>query len=152
MLGLVILGPHRADAFADTVRSTMTEQVLSSATCPVLIARKNVAGGYRHVLLALDGSPDSAHLLQVVESLALAQEGIATVLHAHAPPYEGMMNTVGVGAGSIARYAATTRDQAAENLRELLAAHSAEAHRYRIAVVDGRPARYHPALAAESAG
>ena len=77
--------------------------------------------------------------MRVVESFALAQEGIATVLHAHAPPYEGMMNTVGVGTASIARYAATTREQAAENLRELLAAHSAEAHRYRIAVVDGRP-------------
>lgn len=137
---LVILGPHRPDAFADTVRSTMTEQVLSGATCPVLTARRDVAGDYRHVLIALDGSPASAHLLQVVESLALAKEGVATVLHAHAPPYEGMMNTVGVGAGNIARYAATTREQAAENVRELLAAHSADAHRYRIAVVDGRPA------------
>jgi universal stress protein E len=137
---LVILGPHRADAFADTVRSTMTEQVLSSATCPVLIARQVVTGGYRHVLIALDGSPGSAHLVRVVEAFALAREGIATVLHAHASPYEGMMNTVGVGAASIARYAATTREQAAENLRELLAAHSVDAHRYRIAVVDGRPA------------
>ncbi len=138
--GLVILGPHRADAFADAVRSTMTEQVLSSAACAVLIARTDVAGGYRRVLIALDGSPDSAGLLQVVESFALAKEGTATVLHAHAPPYEGMMNTVGVGAGSIARYAATTREQAAENLRELLAVQSADPQRYRIAVVDGRPA------------
>ena len=56
---------------------------------------------------------NSAHLVRGVESFALAQEGIATVLHAHAPPYEGMMNTVGVGA---------------------------DAHRYRIAVTDGRPA------------
>jgi hypothetical protein len=43
---------------------------------------------------------NSAHLVRGVESFALAQEGIATVLHAHAPPYEGMMNTVGVGATS----------------------------------------------------
>jgi universal stress protein E len=137
---LVILGPHRADAFADAMSGTITERVLGAAACPVLIAQQEVQGDYRNVLVALDGSPRSARLVCEVEALALAEDSFVTVLHAHEPLYEGMMNTVGVGADSIVGYAAASRDQAVEHIGALIAANSREADRYRVSIVEARPA------------
>jgi nucleotide-binding universal stress UspA family protein len=137
---LVILGPHRADEFADAVNGTITERVLGAATCPVLIAQQEMHGEYRHVLIALDGAPRSAQVLREVETLALTQDSFATVLHAHEPLYEGMMNTVGVGAESIVGFAAASRDQALANIKAMIAANSADAYRYQISIVESRPA------------
>lgn len=137
---LVILGPHHADAFVDAMNGTLTEKVLGAVACPVLIAQQEMRGEYRNVLVALDGSSRSAHLLREVEALGLASHGFATAMHAHEPAYEGMMNTVGVGAQSIARYAAASRDEATENIRSLLAANSRDARRYQVSVMQMRPA------------
>lgn len=137
---LVILGPHRANALVDAVSGTITERVLGAAACPVLIAKQEMRGEYRRVLVALDGSPRSAHLLREVEALVLARDALATAVHAHEPVYEGMMNTVGVGAGNIVRYASASRTQAAENIQALIAANSRDARRYQVSIVEMRPA------------
>jgi nucleotide-binding universal stress UspA family protein len=137
---LVILGPHSPDAFADAMSGTITERVLGAAACPVLIAQQEMQGDYRNVLVALDGSPRSGHLLREVEALALAPDCFATALHAHEPLYEGMMNTVGVGAESIIGYAAASRDQAAMHIGALIAANSREPRRYQVSIVESRPA------------
>lgn len=137
---LLILGPHRADALADAVSGTITERVLGAATCPVLIAQREMQGEYRHVLVALDGSPRSARVLREAEALVVAPDSFATVLHAHEPLYEGMMNSVGVGRESIVSYAAASRDQAAEHIRSIVAANSPKAYRYQVSIVERRPA------------
>lgn len=137
---LVILGPHRADAFADAVTGTITEKVLAAAACPVLIAQQEMHGDYRKVLVALDGSTRSAQVLHEVETLALTQDSFATVVHAHEPAYAAMMNTVGVGADSIIKYAESSRSQATDHIEALLAAYSRDARRYQISIVEMRPA------------
>lgn len=137
---LLILGPHRADAFADAVGGTITEKVLGAATCPVLIAQREMHGEYRHVLVALDGSPGSAQVLREAEALGVASDSFATVVHAHEPLYEGMMNTLGVGRESIVGYAAASRDQALAHIKSIVAANSRDARRYQVTVVERRPA------------
>lgn len=137
---LVILGPHRANAFVDAVSGTITEKVLGAAACPVLIARQEIPAGYRHVLVALDGSPRSAHVLREVEALVLAQDSLVTAMHAHEPAYESMMNTVGIGAENIVKYASDSRKQATENIRAAIASSSRDARRYQVSIVEMRPA------------
>jgi nucleotide-binding universal stress UspA family protein len=137
---LLILGPHRADAFADAVNGTITERVLGAAACPVLVAQQEVRGEYRHVLIALDGSPRSAQVVSEFEALSLARGSLASVIHAHVAPYESMMNTVGVGVQRITSYASASRDQAAAGIKALLAANSRDAHRYQLSIVEMRPA------------
>jgi nucleotide-binding universal stress UspA family protein len=137
---LVILGPHNADSFADAVRGTITEKVLGAAACPVLIAQREMRGEYRHVLVALDGTPSSAQVLREAEALALSKDGLVTLLHAHEVPYESMMNSVGAGSASIVSYAAASLDQASANIKALLAANSRDAHRYQVTIFESRPA------------
>jgi len=136
---LVVLGPHRGSAFTDAMNGTITEKVLGASTCPLLIAQRDMQGEYRHVLIALDGSANAAAVIGAVESLGL-HDNATTVIHAHEPPYAGMMSTVGVGGDATAAYAEASRAQATAGIRELLHVHSNDPGRYRIVVVERRPA------------
>jgi nucleotide-binding universal stress UspA family protein len=136
---LVVLGPHRSSAL-DAVNGTLTEKVLGASACPVLIARQEPRGPYRQVLIALDGSATSAGVVRAVEALGLRGEGLATVVHAHEPPYLGMMNIAGVELDATTAYADTSLAQAAAGIRKLLAGQDADAASYQIEVVAQRPA------------
>jgi universal stress protein E len=138
--GLVVLGPHRADAVADAVNGTITDKVLAAAACPVLIARQEVHGPYGRVLVALDGGPQGGGIVQTVELLGLARDSAVTVIHAHEPPYVGMMNIVGVGIEAAAGYAESSRAQAAAGIRALIEGHSSDPGRYQVVIIEHRPA------------
>lgn len=136
MAGLVVLGPHRGGALADAVNGTITEKVLGAAACPVLIAREQTHGSYRHLLVALDGMPRSGEILRAIESLGLARTSRATVVHAHEPLYVGMMNIVGVGAEAASAYVDSSRAQAAAHLERLVGKYSEDPRAFEIAVVE----------------
>ncbi|HEX6636023.1 MAG TPA: universal stress protein [Steroidobacteraceae bacterium] len=136
---LVVVGPHRRAALSETWRGTPTEQLLSRARKPVLVARRPGKDAYRTVLLALDGSPATEEVLRLTERLPLAENAQVAVVHAHEPPYEAMMNTVGVGNLSVASYASASMSQAASMIQAELQRHSQDPRRYRVLVVDSRP-------------
>jgi nucleotide-binding universal stress UspA family protein len=139
MAGLVVLGPHRVEALADAVSGTITEKILGAAACPVLIAREEVRGPYRHVLVALDGTPQGGDVVRAIESLGLTRETRATVVHAHEPLYIGMMSIVGVGAEAATAYANSSRAQTAALLENLIGKHSEDPARFDVAVVEQPP-------------
>jgi universal stress protein E len=138
--GLVVLGPHRDSPLADAINGTITEKVLGAAAFPVLIAQQEVHGPYRRVLVALDGTPAGGGIVRAVESLGLTRDGEVIAVHAHEPPYVGMMNIVGAGAEAAAGYAESSRTQAAAGIRTLLDAHSADASGFQVVIVEHRPA------------
>jgi universal stress protein E len=140
MAGLVVLGPHRGDALADAVSGTITEKILGAAACPVLIVREGAEGPYRHVLVALDGTPHGRDIVRVLESLALTRDSRATIVHAHEPLYAGMMNIMGVGAEAASAYVDSSRAQAAAHLEQMVRKHSEDPRRFEMAVVDQPPA------------
>lgn len=136
---LAIIGPHRPDALVDAVRGTFAERLLAEARCPVLVARRPAVDAYRTVLLALDGSAATSEVLRMAERIPLAADGELVALHAHEPPYEGMMNAYGVGNLNIARYASASMSQAAAMIHAELQRYSDQPRRYRVLLVDARP-------------
>lgn len=136
---LVIVGPHQDDSPSDTLRGTLTERLLSEARRPVLVVRRAGRAAYGSVLLALDGSPATEQVVRMAERLPLADDARLAVVHAHEPPYEAMMNTVGVGNLSVARYASASMSQAAAMIHAELQRHSREPARYRVMLMDSRP-------------
>lgn len=136
---LVVVGPHEEKA-ADSLRGTLTERLLSEARRPVLVVRRAGHAPYGSVLLALDGSPATQQVVRMTERLLFADDARLAVVHAHEPPYEAMMNTVGVGNLSVARYASASMSQAAAMIHAELKRHSREPSRYRVMLMDARPA------------
>ena len=139
-VGLIVLGPHRQRPLRDALEGTIAEKVLASRRCPVLVVQREPVGRYRRVLLALDTSDASASAIRAAESLVLTPEAEARVVHAHEPPYEGMLHYAGIGADSIAGYAAGWSREAATAVRDLLKYESADFARYDIRVEQSPPA------------
>jgi len=129
---LLVLGPHRRRPLHDALEGTIAEKALAARSCPVLVVRNEARDPYRRVLLALDASDASASAVRAAESLVLTPEMSATVVHAHRPPYEGMLYSADVGPETIGRYAENWKRDANQAVRELLNLESDDAARYAI--------------------
>lgn len=136
---LIILGPHDSRIPIDTLRGGFTEKVLTETRRPMLIVRRPVKDPYRQVLLALDGSESTGRIVRFSERLPMADSTAFAVVHAHEPPYEAMLNTVGVGNLSVATYASASMSQAASMIHARLRMHSVDWRRYRVMLLDSRP-------------
>jgi universal stress protein E len=138
--GLVVLGPHRKRPLRDALEGTIAEKALASRKCPVLVVQREPLGHYRRVLLALDTSDASAAAIRAAEALVLTPEVQARIVHAHEPPYEGMLHYAGIGAESIAGYAAGWSRETAMAIRDLLEHESTDFARYDIRIEQSPPA------------
>jgi len=129
---LLVLGPHRKRPLHDALEGTIAEKALAARNYPVLVVRDEASQPYRRVLLALDASDASASAIRAAESLVLTPDVDATVVHAHKPPYEGMLHSADVGLETVARYAENWRREANQSMRELLNHESGDAAQYDI--------------------
>jgi nucleotide-binding universal stress UspA family protein len=135
----IVIGAHDSDGVRDTLRGTFVENLLTHSRRPILIARRPASEPYRRILLALDGSRATGQVVRVAERLPVAPDAEFAAVHAHEPPYEAMMNTVGVGNLSVASYAAASMSQAATMIHSRLRMHSVDWRRYRVMLMDSRP-------------
>jgi universal stress protein E len=131
---LLILGPHRKRPLRDALEGTIAEKALATNNYPVLVVRDEASQPYRRVLLALDASDASASAIRAAESLVITPNVEVTVVHAHRPPYEGMLYSADVGPDTVARYAENWKREANQSVRELLNYESEDAARYHIHV------------------
>jgi nucleotide-binding universal stress UspA family protein len=129
---LLVLGPHRKRPLRDALEGTIAAKALATRNYPVLVVRDEVLRPYRRVLLALDLSEASVSAVRAAESLVLTPDVDATVVHAHRPPYQGMLQYADVGVDSVARYADDWKREAISAVRDLLRYESANFARYDI--------------------
>jgi len=136
---LLVMGPHRKRPVRDAFEGTIAEKVLTSRACPLLIARNEPRGPYRRVVIALDLSDASAGAIRAAESLVIAPEVDATIVHAHEPPYQGMLHYADVGVDTASRYANSWKREAKSAVRDLLKYESTDFSRYDI-LIEQQPA------------
>jgi len=130
--GLLLLGAHRNRPLRDALEGTIAEKALATRKYPVLIVRDEARKPYRRVMLALDLSDASATALHAAESLVLKPETEAVVVHAHNPPYRGMLSYADVSQADGARYMREWKRDAGHSVREFLAQESAQRERYHV--------------------
>jgi universal stress protein E len=130
--GLLVLGPHRKRPMRDALEGTIAERALATRRYPVLIVRDETQKPYRRVLLALDLTEASVAAIRATESLVLHPETEAVVVHAHNPPYLGMMNYADAARDDGARYMRAWKREAAQEVRNFLASESDAGERYHI--------------------
>jgi universal stress protein E len=129
---LLVLGSHRKRPMRDALEGTIAEKALAARTSPVLVVQDEARGPYRRVLLALDLSEASSSAIRAAESLVLAPEVDARIVHAHEPPYQGMLYFADVGMDALVRYADGWKREAERAIRDLLKYESAHFARYDI--------------------
>jgi universal stress protein E len=137
---VIVLGTHRKRSARDALAGTIVERVLSEHQCPVLIVKRMPEDAYRNILLALDRSASSASALRAAEALLVKDPVQATIVHAFEPPYEQMMNHVGIATEAIAMYTASWKREATNALRDILKQASSDFSRYELILQEARPA------------
>jgi len=134
---LLVLGPHRKRPLRDALEGTIAEKALATRKFPVLVVREPAQRAYRRVLLALDASDASASAIRAAETLVLAPDAEAIVVHAHKPLYEGMLYSAHIGMETVARYAENWSREATLSVRALLKHESDDDSRYDIHIEHG---------------
>jgi len=131
---LLVLGPHRKRPLRDALEGTIAEKALAIRRHPVLMVRNTAMRPYRRVLVALDLSDASVSAIHAAESLVIAPEVSARVVHAHEPPYQAMLAYAGVEQESVAVYAQKWKHEAQRSVHDLLDCESGDARRYDVHV------------------
>lgn len=135
---LVVVGPHAGEGISRPLRGTFIERLLPGLRASVLVVRRPARAPYRRGLLALDASEASGQVVRAAERLPMAQDPEMAVVHAHEPPYEAMMNSVGVRNLGVASYASASMSHAAALIHAQLRLHSLDWRRYRVLLMDAR--------------
>jgi nucleotide-binding universal stress UspA family protein len=136
---LLVLGRHRKRPLRDAFEGTIAEKALATRACPLLVVQDQARSSYRRILLALDLSDAAVGAVRAAESLVMAPDTEATIVHAHEPPYQGMLHYADVGVDTTARYARSWRREARRAVRDLLEYESVDFGRYDI-LIEQQPA------------
>jgi len=137
---LLVLGA-RGDSFLrhTLLGSTAARLLRKSLRRPVLVVKQAPHEAYRSVLVAVDFSPVSSHVIRMVRQLAPHAD--LTLLHAFELPYEGKLAFAGVDEQIIRRYVATEGEVRHKRLHDLAATTGLAPVDYSARVVHGDPAQ-----------
>ncbi|MBO1021872.1 universal stress protein [Methylobacterium sp. SD274] len=115
---LIVVGSsHRAGS---RTAGRTVGNLVRSAPCPVLVARRFAASPYARILIPVDLSQASARALRYADSLTLVDRAHVTVLHAFQAPGKSKLSGFGVERDQIDSYVEACRSRSAEDVETLL--------------------------------
>lgn len=141
---VVLAAPQRRRL--DSIFGTTAERLLRAIKRPVLVVHRPAHGHYRNVAMAVDLSNTSLPMIQAAARLGVLEGAETTLLHATAPPHEGMLKTVGVDEQVIDDYRHGWQDDARLRLHAMLTAAGMDLERTRTVVRTEPPAAAIPQL------
>jgi nucleotide-binding universal stress UspA family protein len=138
---LLVVGPHRKRGILEAFDGSITDRVLRSRVCPVLVVQKQPTAEYRNILLGLDSTAPSIAALKAAEALFLRPGTAATVVHAYEPVFRRLPHAAGNnGVTAGVRLPSAWRMEAETAMRDLLKWQSRDFSRFGIEVEEGKPA------------
>lgn len=115
---LIVVGAsHRA---VGRTAGRTVGNLVRSAPCPVLVARRLAASPYARVLIPIDLSQASARALRYAAKLTLVDRAHVTVMHAFEAPGKSKLSGFGVERDQIDSYVEACRSRSAEDVETLL--------------------------------
>jgi len=135
---VVLAAPQRRRL--DSIFGTTAERLLRTLQRPVLCVHRRTTFNYRRVSMAVDLSNASLPMIQAAARLGMLERAETTLLHATAPPLEGMLKTVGVEEHAIEDYKQGWQDDARARLQAMATAAEMDVERTRIVVRTEPPA------------
>jgi universal stress protein E len=137
---LLVMGPHRRALFKDVFVGTTLERVLRRVGVPVLVANRDGSADYRHVLVAVDLSVDSAAALAAAKALGLLQAVPIEILHVFDPMARGLVSMATHSPQAVEHYVAMSRQEASDALAAFLSTVDFAGVEYTVRVLEGPPA------------
>jgi nucleotide-binding universal stress UspA family protein len=116
MADVLVIGPHRHQAFQDVFVGTTAERTIRTRRHPVLVASGVPASFYRHVLVAVDLSDCSKNALRVVSGLGLDNHAAVSAVHVFDAPARSYMALGSASDHEVEDYLAREKARAAGEL------------------------------------
>ncbi|MDE4914587.1 universal stress protein [Methylobacterium sp. 092160098-2] len=118
-IDLIVVGASHRAPTRDSGRTL--RNLIRSAPCPILVARRFAASPYARILIPVDLSDASARALRSAGSLKLVDGAHVTVLHAFEAPGKSKLSGFAVARDQIDSYVEGCRSKSAEDVEALLA-------------------------------
>ncbi|PKO84371.1 MAG: universal stress protein [Betaproteobacteria bacterium HGW-Betaproteobacteria-11] len=115
---LTVIGAHGKGLLQQFFLGGTAVRILSHATGPVLVTRRQAECDYAHALVAVDLGPRSDTVLRT--ALVVAANARVTMLHAYRAPFEAKLRCKDFPEEDILRYAETESRAAQRNMEALL--------------------------------
>ncbi|ADZ70449.1 universal stress protein [Polymorphum gilvum] len=113
---LVIVGPHRGRSLKGKILGSTADRIVRTSCAPVLVVRRPPEEPYRHVVVAVDFSPQSAAAARAARELA-PQATLRLVHVTGLPPtFEQALLRAGRSPAEVDRYRSARAAKARENL------------------------------------
>jgi len=132
---LLVLGARGAGFLRRLVLGSTSERLLRRTTRPLLVVRQTPHEPYRHVLVALDFSPWSAHAITLARRVA--PHARLLLFNAWQVPFEEKLHFAGVDAATIDRYRRQSRADATQRVHALAAASGLKPGDWEPCIVEG---------------
>jgi nucleotide-binding universal stress UspA family protein len=116
MSDVLVVGPHRHQAFQDVFVGTTAERAIRTRRRPILVASGVPASFYRHILVAVDLSDCSRNALLAVSRLGLDNHATVSAVHVFDAPVRGYMALGSASDHEIEDYLAREKARAAGEL------------------------------------
>lgn len=132
---LLVLGARGAGFLRRLVLGSTSERLLRRTSRPLLVVRQTPHEPYRHVLVALDFSPWSAHAITLARRVA--PHARLLLFNAYQVPFEEKLHFAGVDAATIDRYRQQARAVATQHMHALAAAGGLKPSDWEPCIVEG---------------
>jgi nucleotide-binding universal stress UspA family protein len=136
---LLVLGARGTGFMRRLALGSTSERLLRRTTRPLLVVRQTPHERYRHVLVALDFSPWSAHAIPLAR--LVAPRARLLLFNAYQVPFEEKLHFAGVDAATIDRYRRKARADATQRVHALAAASGLRPSDWEPCIVEGDPSQ-----------
>lgn len=117
---LVIVGPHRRQILKDVFVGTTAERITRTSLIPVIMANAVPASSYRHMLVAVDMSENSAEAVRLAAQMDWGDKPALSIFHAYDAPERAMRGSFALSENDIQRYLAEANARARAELSAFL--------------------------------
>lgn len=137
---ILIIGPHRRQILKDMFVGTTAERIARTSLVPVIMANAVPAAPYRHVLVAVDMSENSAEAVRLAAQMDWGDRPALSVFHAYDAPELAMRGSLILAETDIQRYLDEANARASAELSAFLQDLNVKPVRQIVEMIDTRPA------------
>ena len=117
---VLIVGPHRRLILKDVFVGTTAERIIRTSRVPVIMANSVPAAPYRHILVAVDMSENSAEAVRLASQMDWGDRPALSIFHAYDAPERAMLGAFAQSEPDIQRYLAEADARARAELSAFL--------------------------------
>ena len=137
---ILIVGPHRRQLLKDIFVGTTAERIIRTCRAPVIMANATPVAPYKHILVAIDLSENSAEALRFAANIDWGEKPAISVFHGFDAPERVMRGSYAVSEADVKRFLDQADARACAEVASFLHKHKVRPVRRIVKMIEAEPA------------